>query len=184
MVKKPGAGCYNKRKGGKKVMKTETFKFMNIPKTAAELQAFPEADLSTPFKTAALTMIALCAYKESPEAVHAMLDFLKGPEDLSTFEKQFLKDRLGGKEYKPCSFFKGATPENGYVPAKPFEITVSDNPYSYPEENWATLYVKSSGADSERSIKFRKKPSTGQWFLNDIQCLSDIRVPASADPWA
>ena len=35
-----------------------------------------------------------------------------------------------------------------------------------------------------RSIKLRKKPSTGQWFLNDIQCLSDIRVPASEDPWA
>ena len=34
------------------------------------------------------------------------------------------------------------------------------------------------------AIKLRKKPSTGQWFLNDIQCLSDIRVPASEDPWA
>jgi len=165
-------------------MKTETFQFMNIPKTAAELEALPEADLQSPFKTAALTMIALCAYKESPDAVHAMLDFLKGPEDLSTFEKQFLKDRLQGKEYKPFSFFKGATTANGYEPAKPYEIVVSDNPYSYPEENWATLYVKSSGADSERSIKFRKKPSTGQWFLNEIQCLSDIRVPAAADPWA
>lgn len=35
-----------------------------------------------------------------------------------------------------------------------------------------------------RSIKLRKKPSTGQWFLNDIQCLSEIRVPQEADPWA
>ena len=25
--------------------------------------------------------------------------------------------------------------------------------------------------------------STGQWFLNDIQCLSDIRTPAAYDPW-
>ena len=36
----------------------------------------------------------------------------------------------------------------------------------------------------ENPIKLRKKPSTGQWFLNDIQCLADIRVPVEEDPWA
>ena len=66
----------------------------------------------------------------------------------------------------------------------PYTIEISDNPHSYPEENWATLYVQSAGADSPRGIKLRKKPSTGQWFLNEIQCLSDIRVPAAEDPWA
>ena len=40
------------------------------------------------------------------------------------------------------------------------------------------------GPENPRPIKFRKKPSTGQWFLNDIQCLDDIRVPVSEDPWA
>lgn len=163
---------------------TETFVFKAVPANAAGLQALAEADLKTPFKTAALTMIALCAYKDDPEAVHAMLDFLKGPESLSVYEKQFLKDRLQGKTYKPYSFFKGATPANGYTPQKPYTIEVSDNPHSYPEENWATLYVQSAGADSPRGIKLRKKPSTGQWFLNEIQCLSDIRVPAGEDPWA
>ena len=73
---------------------------------------------------------------------------------------------------------------NGYTPAMPYTIKVRDNPYSYPEENWATMHIKSSGADSDRQIKLRRKPSTGQWFLNEIQCLSDIRVPAEADPWA
>ena len=51
-------------------------------------------------------------------------------------------------------------------------------------ENRAMLYVKSSGADNPRGIKLRKKPSTGQWFLNDIQCLSEIKEPAEEDPWA
>jgi len=46
------------------------------------------------------------------------------------------------------------------------------------------MYVTSGGADSPRPIKLRKKPSTGQWFLNEIQCLSDIRTPVAADPWA
>ena len=35
-----------------------------------------------------------------------------------------------------------------------------------------------------RAIRLRKKPSTGQWFLIEIQCLSDIRVPVETDPWA
>ena len=164
--------------------KTETFVFSKIPATAEELRSFAEADLQSPFKTAALTMIVLCAYRENRESALEMLNFLKGPEPLSAYEKQFLQDRLSGKEYKPYSFFKGASPANGYTPDFPYELEVSDNPYSYPEDNWATLYVKSSGADSVRPVKFRKKPSTGQWFLNDIQCLSDIRVPAAEDPWA
>lgn len=161
-----------------------TLKFATLPKNQAELSSLSEATLDTPFKTAALAMCALANYANSPEDTFAMLDFLKGPEPVSTYEKQFIKDRLSGKEYKVLSFFEGATPENGYKPSVPYTITVSDNPYSYAEENWATLYVKSSGADSERSIKLRKKPSTGQWFINEIQCLSDIRVPVSEDPWA
>ena len=43
------------------------------------------------------------------------------------------------------------------------------------------MWVKSGGADSPRQIKLRQKPSTGQWFLNDIQCLSDIRIPTEED---
>ena len=164
--------------------KTETFTFNRIPKTAADLRSYAEADLTTPFKTAALTMLTLCAYNNDSEAVYEMLDFLKGPESVSDYEKQFLKDRLGGKAYKAVSFFKGATPENGYKASFPYEIEISDNPYSYPDENWATLYVKSSGADSPRPIKLRKKPSTGQWFLSEIQFLSDVRLPVAEDPWA
>ena len=93
-------------------------------------------------------------------------------------------ERLRGKEYKARSFLAGATPENSYQPTTPYTITVNENPYSFDEENWATLYVTSGGADTPRPIKLRKKPSTGQWFLNDIQCLSDIRVPVAEDPWA
>ena len=113
-----------------------------------------------------------------------MLDFLKGPVEVSTYEKDFIRERLRGKYYKTFSFFEGATPENSYKPDTPYTIKVSENPYSFDNENWATLYVSSGGADNPRNIKLRKKPSTGQWFLNDIQCLSDIRLPKSEDKWA
>jgi len=163
---------------------TFTFTFQNLPQSVADIQALPEYSLDTPFKTCALALLALTRWQTNPDECHAMLDALRGPAPMSVYEKHFLRDRLRGKEYKVTSFFAGATVENGYKPTTPYTISVSDNPYSYPEENWATLYVQSAGADSPRPIKFRKKPSTGQWFLNDVQCLADIRIPAADDPWA
>ena len=163
---------------------TETFTFDALPQTLEALQALPEAKLDTAFKTTALTILALSRYESDPQTAYAMLSWLKGPEDFSTSEKSFLQDRLRGKEYKVRSFFEGASPENDYTPNKPYVISVIENPYSFDNENWATLYVSSGGADNPRNIKLRKKPSTGQWFLNDIQCLSDIRLPKSEDKWA
>jgi hypothetical protein len=163
---------------------TETFTFDALPQTLEALRALPEAKLDTAFKTTALTILALSRYESDPQTAYAMLSWLKGPEDFSTSEKSFLQDRLRGKEYKVRSFFEGATPENDYTPNKPYVISVIENPYSFDNENWATLYVTSGGADNPRNIKLRKKPSTGQWFLNDIQCLSDIRLPKSEDKWA
>ena len=162
----------------------ETFTFSALPNNLEELRTLPEAALDSPYRTAALAVAALCRFEADENAVHEMLDYLKGPEQLSNLEKQFLRDRLRGKGYKSFSFFDGATPDNGYEPTTPYRITVSSNPYSFENENWATVYVQSGGADSPRPIKLRKKPSTGQWFLNEIQCLSDIRIPKSEDPWA
>jgi hypothetical protein len=163
---------------------TETFTFDALPQTLEALRALPEAKLDTAFKTTALTILALSRYESDPQTAYAMLSWLKGPEDFSTSEKSFLQDRLRGKEYKVRSFFEGATPENDYTPNKPYVISVIENPYSFDNENWATLYVTSGGADNPRNIKLRKKPSTGEWFLNDIQCLGDIRLPKSEDKWA
>lgn len=169
---------------GKGKNRSESFTFAALPTNVAELQALPEATLDSAFKTTALTIVALCRYEQSPDEAIAMLNFLKGPEEVSTYEKQFIRERLTGKMYKPRSFFAGATPQNGYTPSQPYTVTVSETPYSFDNENWATLYVTSGGSDNPRPIKLRKKPSTGQWFLNDIQCLADIRIPVEEDPWA
>jgi len=161
----------------------KTITIQKLPTSVEELQALPEASLQDCYGTVALAIAVLCNYEADPAGTIAMLDVLRGPDPMSAYGKQFLRDRLRGKAYKPRSFFKGATPENGYTPSQPYTITVTSNRYSFDEENWATLYVKSGGADSPRPVKLRKKPSTGQWFINDIQCLADIRVPAEEDPW-
>jgi len=162
---------------------SKTFTFNSLPKNVDELKRLSEAKLSTPYETAALTLLALTRYEESPEDCIEMLNFLKGPEEVSTYEKQFIRDRLKDKYYKVFSFFKGTRPDNNYTPSKPYTVTVSSNTYSFDNANWATLYLTSSGADSPRPVKLREKPSTGQWFLNEIQYLGDIRLPANEDKW-
>lgn len=169
---------------GKGKNRSESFTFSALPTSVNELQVLPEARLDSAFKTVALTIAALCNYEKDANATFEMLDFLKGPESVSQYEKQFINERLNGKYYIPYSFFAGATVQNGYVPTTPYTITVYENPYSFDNENWATLWLKSGGGDNLRPVKLRKKPSCGQWFLNDIQCLSEIRKPASDDPWA
>ena len=164
--------------------KTETFQFTSLPSNLEELKALPQASLLTPFETAALTVLALCRYKDNPEETVEMLNYLKGPQPLSNYDVQFLHDRLAGKSYKPFSFFQGATPGNSYTPSQPYQISVFDGPYSYQEEGYSKLLLRSSGADSLREIKLRAKPSSGQWFLWENYLLSDIRTPQIVDPWS
>lgn len=164
--------------------KREIFIFEKLPKNMAELQAMPESALQTPFQAAALTVAVLCRYGEEKEAAIEMLNYLKGPQALSNYELQFLRDRLSAKEYKPRSFFHGAVPENDYTPDQPYTIAVFEGPYSFLEAGYAKLMIQSSGADSPREIKLREKPSSGQWFLWENYLLSDIREPKSADRWA
>ena len=82
--------------------KRETFTFTSLPESLAELQALPEASMDTPFKTAALTVLALCAYAADKSIGTEMLNFLRGPRPLNGQEISFLNDRFrDGKTYLP-----------------------------------------------------------------------------------
>ena len=164
-------------------LKSETFTFNKLPTSVEELMSLPEAALSTPFMTAALTVAVLANYENDKQATFAMLDVLHGPSPLTPSTKQFLLDRLGGKMYVVRSYFGGTSPANDYTPAEPFTVTVKDNPYSYDNEGYVKLFMHSSGADSDREIVLRRKGE--QWMLWDEKfLLGDIRIPKSADPWA
>jgi len=166
--------------------KTYRVTLSQIPANLAQLQAMPEADLTKPENTAALTIAALCMYPVDREAACEMLNFLQGPKGLSGYDRQFLADRFRDKDYVPRSYFAGATPQNNYEPATPYTLNFFENPYSRDNfsEGYLTLHINSGGADSARQVKLRKKPSTGQWFLWEQFLLSDIRQPVSSDPWA
>ena len=164
------------------------FVFEAIPTTLDELKARPEANLQDPFGVAALTAVALNLYPVNADLCLAMLNFLKGPESLSPMDASFIKDRFMDGDYVPRSYFKGATPANSYEPSTPYTVEVTQTSHSKDMgADYFTLYLQSGGADSPRPVSFRKKASTGEWFLwSDSYkgLLAGIRIPAAANPWA
>ncbi len=157
--------------------------FDNIPQTVEEFTSLPQASQTSEFDVAALTVIALSVYPKDKEQSIAMLNVLRGPRPLSEMEKQFIRDRFMDSDYVPRSFFKGATPENDYTVDAPYTIVVEDNPYSYEQEGYAKLFLKSGGADSLRNVQLRLAKD-GKWYLWDQMLLGGIRQPESSNPWA
>ena len=163
--------------------KAETFCFANLPESLEQLQALPEAALSNPFQTAALTVCALCAYGADQQVGIQMLNWLKGPRPLTNHEISFLNDRFRDGVHVPFSYFKGATPDNDYIPTHPFTLTVEAGPYADANPGYKKLHLCSGGADNPREIVLRQK-GDGQWLLWDQFLMVGIRTPKSADPWA
>ena len=139
--------------------------FAKLPETLEEFMALPQSALANPFDTAALTVLALCFYPQDKELCYQMLEFLKGPGTLSPY------------------YFKGATPQNDYLPSQPYTISVSENPYSYQNQGYAKLFIRSGGADSPREVLLRLAKD-GKWYLWEQFLLVGIRAPESSNPWA
>ena len=174
-IKQPSANS-----GGNR---TEEIVFDRLPETLEEFKAMPQAALSTPFQTAAMTVLAFCFYPQNPQLSLDMVNYLRGPRPLSGYEQSFIKDRFRDSDYVPRSYFEGATPQNDYQPQEPYRVRVSENPYSYQNQGYATLYIRSGGADSPRSVQLRLAKD-GKWYLWEQFILVGIRQPESQNPWA
>lgn len=163
--------------------KREQFIFTSIPAALDEFTSLPQAAMSTPFETAAMTVIALCAYPYNQELSVQMLNFLRGPRPLNGAEIGFINDRFRSADYVPRSYFDGAAPQNDYTPQEPYTITVFDGPYSYQNAGYAKLFIRSGGADSPREVVLRQAKDS-KWYLWDQFLLVGVRQPESANPWA
>ncbi len=182
-VKRAEAEKATQEAAAKAAGRSETIVFAELPQTLEAFRALPQAAQSTPFDTAAMTVVALQAYPTDRELCYAMLECLKGPAGLSPAEKQFIRDRMMDQTYVPRSYFEGAVPGNDYTPARPYAVTVSDNPYSYDNQGYAKLYIRSGGADSPRAVTLRLAKD-GRWYLWEQFLLVGIRLPESTNPWA
>lgn len=157
--------------------------FQTLPKTASELKSMLKIDFTSPYHVAALFIAAICVYSENKDECFRMVDALKGPQKVSVMEKQFIHNRMMGKsEYLGKAYLAGATPENDYTPAIPYTVIVEENLDTFAEDEYATVYLRTSGADSPRPVKLRKKGD--QWFLwEHTELFIDIHKPISSDPW-
>lgn len=147
--------------------KKETFVFNALPESLGEMQALPEASLDTPFKTAALTVLALCAYAADRDIGTEMLNFLRGPRPLNGHDISFLNDRFcDGKTYLP------------------FTIEIESSHVSDDVDGYMKLFIPCGGADTPRPIMLRQRGSDGNWFLWEHSLLVGVKTPKESDPWA
>ena len=164
--------------------KSERVVFNSLPETYEQFISLPQASLSTPFQTAAMTVLAFCFYPKDSELCYRMIDFLRGPRPMNGSDKQFIADRFRDKDYVPRSYFAGATPSNDYRPVAPYTVELRENQYTYSVDGMAKLFIPSGGADDPRPIQLRKAKD-GKWYLWEYSSiLLGIRQPESANPWA
>ncbi len=171
--------------GGQQLQR-KTVVFQEMPETLEQMKALPQASMKDPFDVAALTVAALCVYPSNKEESIKMLNYLKGPQPLSPMQVAFIADRFRDADYVPRSYLKGATPQNNYIPERPYSVEIYELAHSRDnfKDGYLMLNLNSGGADSPRQIKLRTQPSTGEGFLWEQFILVGIRVPVAAKPWA
>ena len=151
---------------------------------------FVKISKKSPENIAALVVQSLCLYCKDKNLFYDTIDYLMSDlQPLSNMLKSQIDDRMKQNDkatYIGLSYFNGSTNFNNYEPDKSYSIEVTDGPSSYVNDGYATLYLKSGGADSKRPVTLRKKKD-GDWVLwsdSILGLLSDIRPPENKNPWA
>lgn len=160
----------------------DTVTVSELPECAEDLKAF---EMTNEYQAAAAVICTLANFENRSDAAIEMLDFVMGPGTPNGFDKSFIKEQISRYPYVIRSYFKGAVSENDYTPES-FTIFLKENPYSRQNDGYVKLFLKSSGADSERPLTFRQKASTREWFVfSDTYkgLMAGIREPKSLDEW-
>ncbi len=153
----------------------------SLPIDINEFKSLPEAALSSPFDTAALTLLAFASFQGRRELSISMLEHLRGPAGLDQEAQNIIEAEIERCSYAPRSYFAGAVPSNDYTPSSPYTVKLFEGNDSYLEEGYANLYVRSSGADDPRRIVLRQS-KRGEWYLWDQDVLDDVKAPED-DVW-
>ena len=161
--------------------------YIRIPnniKTIRDAKKSPEGDLSTPEKTIAITLAAFLRYQENMDDGIRILDYVKGPNPTSAYERQFIRDRFrqNGNRFM-FSYLQGSTPENNYTPTEPWMLKIHNCGSPYNDDKYVKYEITCGGADTPRTVILRYKPSTNQWFLWEQYLLVGIKKSAFEDPW-
>lgn len=156
----------------------QTVKIEKMPASVDEFVTLRNQIANTPEGGAAMFIIALKMYAESPEIGEKCLviatdrsrlkeggtykGFSMGTTDFNRIKTQ--KERY---PYVANSYFKSANPKNKYTVSFPAEMEFSTNAYSGNiADGNIKMFVKSSGADSARPIRMVKN-NKGYWKASE-----------------
>ena len=156
-----------------------------LPQSLEEFKALDKLDLTKPENTIIMYLAATNLFAQNEEEGIVALNILAGPRPLSSQDVYFYRERLKDKKYLMKVYFQGATPENNYEPEMPYTLTIYPDVGRYGEKGYCRVFLKAPAFDSPRPVTLRYKPSTGEYFIwNMNSVLVDVRIPKAQDPWA
>ena len=156
----------------------QTVKVEKMPTTVEEFVELRNKIATTPEGGATMFILALKLQKENPEVGIQCLVIATDRSRLQegSVYKGFqlykpdmnsIKRQLTSYPYIVNSYFKGATPENGYTTKTPYVLNFSSNPYSGNiADGKFKIFVKCYGADNPRPIRMIKN-NKGYWKASE-----------------
>ncbi|MBP5679334.1 MAG: hypothetical protein J6X28_05885 [Bacilli bacterium] len=149
-----------------------------------------ELDRTNPYNVVGAFIQAITEFNpEDPEPFFEKLQVLQGEmQPLTEGLKQNVQEKMNEHskyEYIGKSYFIGAKPENEYEPLEPYQIEVTENPYSNMENDTLKLFVKSGGSDALRGVMVCHGKDRNYYILDNsfIGLLADIRQLDSEEAW-
>ena len=111
---------------------TSTVSFSGIPQTLDQFEELQEAIGGEPQGAVAMQVIAFEIYRRNRKLGEEAIKLNNTPTNANDCFRQ-LKERLGNdpnyaQPYLVAALMKGASPENGYQPERPYTITIRVNP--------------------------------------------------------
>ena len=177
---------------------TGTVTFSRFPATVKEFKEVRKQIGGEPQGAVALQLMAYEMYRHNKKAGEECIRLNTTTSNvsmaLSRFNELFGKDRNYQRPYQIAAFLKGATPENGYSPTKPYTVEVrvaqfATHQYSSIFQT-TVLYLevltqgKDRGAEPISVLKTLKpeEPSEGEYFI--VFACSGIYSQVQAIPFA
>lgn len=152
--------------------------FTNIPSDYKEFEALYKEFLGkTPHGTAAMMPMAMEIYGRDPEEGLRCIKLINWPSNVNSVVSM-LKEKYGSSKYAPendnyhqrylpAAVLKGAKPENGYTPQRPYTVEMTASVNQHQEMQMMGqgcvmyLYIMGDGWDThQRSVEIIKQPDS------------------------
>lgn len=150
--------------------------FTNVPSDYEEFETVYKQFLGkTPHGTAAMMVMAMEIYGRDREVGKQCIELINYPSNVNSVISR-LKDKYGtsayapendsyNQRYLPAAVLKGATPQNGYRPQRPYTVEMKASVNKHQEMQISGsgrvmyVYVMGKGWDTEqRSVEIIRRP--------------------------